>query len=585
LDETSDTVPWYDENWLYRKPVIVDHSDNTTNLSNYQVSITVDTASLISASKMESDCDDIRFTDSNGTNLIDYWIESGCNTDSTQIWVEVPSIPASSTKTIYMYYGNTTASAGSDTDATLDMYATFQTGWEGFSTLSSYGYGYARDGGQGNPSPSARILEDEGCRLCSPSQFCDLEGAIYKQLSKPSGVGYCVTLDYRAQSDYSSSGVTNFRLGFVNTSNNSCIYNSYFVRGGTYDTGWKYNQTKCTTNVQSLTSVRILFGMHDAWSTDWNEQSHVDNIKVRKYISPEPTASAGTEESVTYASDDQNWIKDSSGNANHGSPLGTTYVDEGKLGGAREFNGWGDYIYTGGTNLPTGDFTFDMWLKPDSFSANQAVVMIPNTSGQNELLIQANTNSTISVLTNNASQVTTSNTLTEDKWNHLVVTRDSGTIRVYINNVLDSNTGSDSGTLDFTGCGMLIGADSDAGCDTTLNDWYSGVIDEVRVSDVARTAEDIDRLYRLGYEQKIQGAHTSASIDMENSSGEVENISWTSVGDDTGDGELPYSTTGLVGQWNFNETSGTTADNEGSCGSSCDGTLTNFSDTSGQVIM
>ena len=52
----------------------------------------------------------------------------------------------------------------------------------------------------------------------------------------------------------------------------------------------------------------------------------------------------------------------------------------------------------------------------------------------------------------------------------------------------------------------------------------------------------------------------------------------------TGDGEVPYSTNGLVAAWNFNETSGTTAavTSTSSCGTSCNGTLTNFASTASQ---
>jgi hypothetical protein len=42
---------------------------------------------------------------------LNYWIESGINTTTTKIWVKVPSIPASSSKTIYVYYGNPSATS------------------------------------------------------------------------------------------------------------------------------------------------------------------------------------------------------------------------------------------------------------------------------------------------------------------------------------------------------------------------------------------------------------------------------------------------------------------------------------------
>jgi hypothetical protein len=102
-----------------RKPVLIDNTLNPNTLTDYQVLVNLDTASLISQGKMRSDCGDIRFTDSDGSTLLNYWIESGCNTANTRIWVKVPSIPASSTKTIYVYYGNSSANSLSNYSATM----------------------------------------------------------------------------------------------------------------------------------------------------------------------------------------------------------------------------------------------------------------------------------------------------------------------------------------------------------------------------------------------------------------------------------------------------------------------------------
>jgi len=107
---------WYDGTWEYRKPINITNSGSA--LTNYQVKVTINTQQLISAGKMESDGDDIRFTTSNGITEIDYWIESGINTATTEIWVEVPSIPTTGT-TIYMYYGNPSAISASNVSATF----------------------------------------------------------------------------------------------------------------------------------------------------------------------------------------------------------------------------------------------------------------------------------------------------------------------------------------------------------------------------------------------------------------------------------------------------------------------------------
>jgi hypothetical protein len=108
--------------------ITIDNTQNPNTLSNYQVLVTLDTASLISAGKMRSDCGDIRFTDDDGQTVLSYWIESGCNSASTRIWVKVSSIPESSTKTIYLLYGNPSATSQSNGYST---FLAFNLKWDG----------------------------------------------------------------------------------------------------------------------------------------------------------------------------------------------------------------------------------------------------------------------------------------------------------------------------------------------------------------------------------------------------------------------------------------------------------------------
>jgi Domain of unknown function (DUF2341) len=102
-------------NWNYRKQLTVSNSGST--LTDYQVLFTVDTAALYTAGKLLSNCNDIRFTLSDGSTLLNYWIESGPNTVSTKIWVKIPSI-LNGSNTIYMYYGNPGATGVSEDPAT-----------------------------------------------------------------------------------------------------------------------------------------------------------------------------------------------------------------------------------------------------------------------------------------------------------------------------------------------------------------------------------------------------------------------------------------------------------------------------------
>jgi hypothetical protein len=109
----SASAEWWDDDWSFKKPVEVTERSNTS-LSNYSVELEVDTASLISSGKMESDCSDLRFANKWENDTVEHWIQSGCDTDSTDVYLEVPSIGPNESETLYMYYGNSGASSTSE---------------------------------------------------------------------------------------------------------------------------------------------------------------------------------------------------------------------------------------------------------------------------------------------------------------------------------------------------------------------------------------------------------------------------------------------------------------------------------------
>jgi len=109
IRKPESAAAWFNDDWYYRQSVPITNGGSA--LTDYQIAITLDTATLITAGKMQSDCDDIRFTDAQG-NVLSYWIEEnnpGCNSATTKIWTKASSVPAGSS-TIYLYYGNQSAS-------------------------------------------------------------------------------------------------------------------------------------------------------------------------------------------------------------------------------------------------------------------------------------------------------------------------------------------------------------------------------------------------------------------------------------------------------------------------------------------
>jgi len=108
---------WY--NWSYYSAITVDNTGLAQDLTNYQVQISLNNANF-DFTHAQSNGEDIRFTSDDETTLIDHWIESyDQGGETATIWVEVPSISASSTETIYIFHGNGSASDTSDIDNTF----------------------------------------------------------------------------------------------------------------------------------------------------------------------------------------------------------------------------------------------------------------------------------------------------------------------------------------------------------------------------------------------------------------------------------------------------------------------------------
>lgn len=105
--------------WSFVVPLDITNP-NGVQVTNYQVGITVNTAVPIGAGQMQSNGADIRFGNNcSGSTLYNYWIESGINTANTLIWVKVDTLPANATKRIFLYYGNSAATAVSAVPGTF----------------------------------------------------------------------------------------------------------------------------------------------------------------------------------------------------------------------------------------------------------------------------------------------------------------------------------------------------------------------------------------------------------------------------------------------------------------------------------
>lgn len=273
-------------------------------------------------------------------------------------------------------------------------------------------------------------------------------------------------------------------------------------------------------------------------------------------------------------------VLDSSGNGNTGTPTNTSVV-AGVRGNARSFNGTNSGIAlasSANANI-SGDITIEAWINPTSFATTSTLV---HKDLQYTIGIQATTGYFAWADSSNwsyANFVYQNIGLRTGVWQHIAVTKSGGVVNVYLDGQLKI-TKNFGGSLTSTTNTMNVGCYS--GVSVCGSAYFNGLIDELRISNSARAPEDI----KAAASRRPNATYTSPVIDLGTKATAWSGISWIENGVATGYGETPYSSTGLVAQWNFNERgTATTANYAGTCGAACDATLTGFSNTNGPDLV
>ena len=104
LVDDAFAADWYSTSWEYRKKIEISLNDEiSSDLSNFPVLVSVTDSDFIKAS--ESDGTDIIFTSSDGTTRLAHEIERyDSSTGEVIAWVKIPTLSASATTDIYIYY-------------------------------------------------------------------------------------------------------------------------------------------------------------------------------------------------------------------------------------------------------------------------------------------------------------------------------------------------------------------------------------------------------------------------------------------------------------------------------------------------
>lgn len=119
------SLAWWDEAWAFRKPLTLETTASgagtTQPLADFPVLVRLHMGNFTYFTDTQADGSDLRFVAGDDQTPLSFQIESyDPATGMAFIWVKVPQLPANSSNTIYMYYGNPEAKSASDPGSAWD---------------------------------------------------------------------------------------------------------------------------------------------------------------------------------------------------------------------------------------------------------------------------------------------------------------------------------------------------------------------------------------------------------------------------------------------------------------------------------
>ena len=117
---TPQQVSWYNPSWTYRKAITINHTKVYGALTTFPVLVDLGSDANLAA-HAQANGNDILFTSSDGVTKLNDEIESyNSSTGALVAWVQAPSLSTTADTTIYMYFGNASATNQQNATGTWD---------------------------------------------------------------------------------------------------------------------------------------------------------------------------------------------------------------------------------------------------------------------------------------------------------------------------------------------------------------------------------------------------------------------------------------------------------------------------------
>jgi hypothetical protein len=304
--------------WQYRKKITIQGSSGAG--TNYQILLKVGESSGATGADFhleglsanfpsgENQGGDLQFTSSDGSTLLDFWVEKVTGTSPNRVayvWVEVAE-DLGSNQDIYCYFGNNSASNASNGSNT----------WIFFNDGSALNFDQYRNLSGGDVSSEFSV--SDGVIVHTKAGTPDYSQAIknttlsnlkirgkvnFGTLQSIEGVGLVARYNgydqfYLVQAEYYTGYPNSVRWSIQRRNNGGALlavtnspslsantwYDFEFRLNGSSLEFWVNGSSFLTATDTTFTSG--YFGIHGDWNVGTSHQ--YDNICVGKYVSPEP---------------------------------------------------------------------------------------------------------------------------------------------------------------------------------------------------------------------------------------------------------------------------------------------------------
>ncbi|MHA2334888.1 MAG: DUF2341 domain-containing protein, partial [Candidatus Hodarchaeales archaeon] len=185
----------------------------------------------------------------------------------------------------------------------------------------------------------------------------------------------------------------------------------------------------------------------------------------------------------------------------------------GKIGNGQEFDGDDDIIGMGNTpslNITGDAITLESWIYVPAFTSTMGVMCKSGFKDGYRITVNSASRTYFQLTAESGYEAESSGTMSTGTWHHVVSRYDGTTMNIFIDGMLDPGYYSRTGNIDSTSKGFVVGH-GDQTRDKAWSYPFGGIIDEVRISTVARSADwiateynnqlDPDNFYSIGGEE------------------------------------------------------------------------------------